>query len=278
MTSLLKLIEEFSARETVPIEVDHIVDYLRAWGIKDEIYFFDPDINTEILKGSIVHWEYQSQGWTHKVADIYTARSLSLEEKRLVQAKELLHLLDHRIDRVNGIEDVEALIEQMALGISYEDSKTASDHADSDRKALLHVLPVIFPTVVRDLFLGLLKAQKIDIEEIADRVALPNSVVGFVMSDLWESVYRSMMEALRSEVPIPDRVHILDATQATMEVLSVPLEQDPYIYAKRVEERKRETDPVVSVVVETRREQRKFTASELMEYTPRSPLRRPRKA
>ncbi len=275
MNSLLKLINEFSAREIVPIEVDDIIAYLRAWGIKDEIYFFDADIDTDVLRGTIVHWEYQAKGWTYKVADIYTARTLSPEEKRLVQAKELLHILDHRIDRVNTPEEVEALIENMALPLSEIDWKTDGGHARSDHRTVLYALPVLFPMAARGLFLPKLKENKIDISFIAELVALSKSVVAFVMSDLWAEVYPGMIAALASELPIPDRVHIIGVNQTTIEVHSVPLEDDPYTYAKRLEERNRDVSPPVSAfIIETRRERRTFSPSELMAYTQRNPLKR----
>jgi hypothetical protein len=274
VNSLLKLINEFSAREILPVEVDDIVAYLRARGIKDEIYFFDADIDTDVLKGTIVHWEYQAEGWTYKVADIYTARTLTPEEKRMVQAKELLHILDHRVDRANTLEEVEILIKQMALPPSEIDWKTDSDHTRSDRSGILYALPVLFPMAVRDLFLPKLKEDKIDIDFIADIVALPKSAVGFVMSDLWAAVHPRIMAKLASELPIPDRVHAIDANQVTIEVYSVPLDDDPYTYAKRLEERSRDApSPISAFIIETRRERRIFSRSELMAYTQRSPLK-----
>lgn len=271
MSRLLKLINEFSMREIVPVEVDHIVDHLRTQGIKDEVYFWDAEIDTGVLKGTIIHWEYEVQGWTYRVADIYTPRSLSLEEKRLVQAKEILHILDHRVDRVDTIEEVEALIEQMVLPESSIDPEKDSDHARSDRDAILHVLPVLFPMAVRELFVGPLKDNKIDIDFIADRVALPKFVVRFVMSDLWAEYYQTMMAQLRAELPVPDRVHTIDANQSP----SVPLEDDPYTYAKRLEERSRDSArPISAFIIETRRERRTFSPSEIAAYTLRNPMRR----
>ena len=268
MTSLLKLINEFSAREVVPIEVDHIEEYLRATGIKDEIYFWDEETN--FLKGTIVHWEYVTQGWTRKVVDIYTEKSLPPEEKRLVQAKELLHILDSRIDRASTLEDVERLTEEMAAHPSEQNGY----HTNSDREAVLLVLPVVFPMAVRALFLPLLQRNLINIDWIADKVALPKTVVSFVMLDeRWPPVHESMMAALKARLPTPDRVHTIDSNQATMEVYSVPLEDDPYYYAKRIEERLRGTPRAVSAfIIETIRGKRTFSASELAAYTPWSKL------
>jgi hypothetical protein len=268
VSSLLKLINEFSARETVPVEVDHIEEYLRATGIKDEIYFFEEETN--FLKGTIVHWEYVTQGWTRKVVDIYTEKSLPPEEKRLVQAKELLHILDSRIDRASTLEDVERLTEEMAAHPSEQDGY----HTNSDRHAILHVLPVLFPMAVRALFLPLYEQGKIDVDFIADEVALPKLTVRFVMSELWAAYHKTMMAVLKAEIPKPDRVHTIDSNQTTMEVYSVPLEDDPYYYAKRLEEHIRGTKMAATAfIVETRRGRRNFSASELAAYTPWSKLK-----
>lgn len=276
MSSLLDLIEAFSSREIVPVEVDHIVDYLKSCGIKDNIFFFDAKMDAEILKGSILHWEYQSQGWTHRVADIYVAQSLSIEDKRLVQAKEVLHILDPRIDRVSTLEDVQALIEQMALPVASIDPQTASDHAKSDRSALLHALPVLFPMAAREIFLSMMKAGKIDIEGIAKAVALPKTITAFIMSDIWVNIYETMMSALRAHVPVPDKIFTQDKAGKTLEIYSVPLEDDPYVYAKRLEERIRGTAMEFHIaIVETRRERREFTASQLIAYTPWSVMKLP---
>jgi hypothetical protein len=274
VSTLLKLIDEFSAREVVPIEVDEIADYLRSLGIKDKIFFFDADLDIDVLRGSLVHWEYQMEGWTYKVADIYTAKTLSPEEKRVVQAKELLHILDHRVDRASTPDEVDALIKKMALPIAEIDWKNDGHHAQSDRSAILYALPVLFPKATRDLFLPLYKANKIDDVTIAKLLALPKSIVAFVMSDMWVGLHDGMMAALRAELPVPDRVYTFNADKEPLEVHSVPLEDDPYSYAKRLEEKNRDgARPISSLMIETRRERRTFSASELAAYTPRSSLR-----
>ncbi len=269
MTSLLKLINEFSAREVVPIEVDHVEDYLRSTGIKDEIYFWDEEAN--FLKGTIVHWEYVTQGWTRKVVDIYTEKSLTPEEKRLVQAKELLHILDSRSDRASTLEDVERLTEEIAAHPSEQDGY----HTNLDREAIFFALAVLFPMEVRAVLLPPLQRNIIDIDWIADKVVLPKAVVRFVMLDpRWPPMHEARMAGLKTRIPKPDRVHTIDSNQATMEVYSVPPEDDPYYYAKRIEEQLRGTPRAVSAfIIETTRGRRTFSASELAAYTPWSKLK-----
>jgi hypothetical protein len=106
---------------------------------------------------------------------------------------------------------------------------------------------------VRELFLPLLQRNVIDIDFIADKVALPKTVVSFVMQDIrWPPVHGGMMAALKARLPTPNRVHAVDSNQATMVVYSVPLEDDPYYYAKKIEERLRGTSREVSAsIIET---------------------------
>jgi hypothetical protein len=95
------------------------------------------------------------------------------------------------------------------------------------------------------------------------------------MSERWAEFYQAMMADLRAELPHPDRVYTIGADQSTIETHSVPIEDDPYSYAKRLEERCRGSAPQISqFVVETRRERRAFLPSEIAAHTPRNPLKR----
>jgi hypothetical protein len=272
--SVLKLINEFAKREIVPVEVDEVVAYIRALGIVDEIYFWDADFNTRFVKGTLHLWEYPMEGWTNRVADVYTAKSDTVEERRLAQTKELLHILDQRIDRVNTPEDVAGLIGKIVLPANLMDAATDGDHALSDRIAILHAVAVLFPITARDMLLPMFRDKKITVGEIAKLVALPEPYVTFAMSDVWTSTHPAMIAILERSERIPDRVFTLDSNQVTIEIHSVPLETDPYSYAKRLEEKNRDADrPANSFVVETRRGRRTFSSAELAAYVPRNGLK-----
>ncbi|WP_375782952.1 hypothetical protein ACE10Z_23850 [Bradyrhizobium sp. Pha-3] len=275
MSALLKLINEFAARTTLPVEVEHVVDYLRQQGIKDEIHFWDADMDTQVLKGAIVHWEYQANGWTYKVADIYTARTLTPEEKRMVQVKELLHILDPRIDRASTPEEVQELIKRMVLPVQEisDWSTPAGAHARNDHSGLLYALAVLFPIAVRELLSGPYAAKNIDTAKIAEIAALPYGFVDYAMGKNWGDMHPKLIRYMKSQIPVPDRIHTFASDRSPIEIYSVPLEEDPFVYAKRIEERCRDSaKPIRYVVVETLRERRSFTANEIAEYTPWNPL------
>lgn len=192
--SIEKLIREYATREKLPIQVEEVVATLVSWGVKDEIYFFDDDrLDAEILQGLIVHWEFpMPDGSVKRVADISTARSLSIEEKRLVQTKELLHIIDPSYFRVNTLPATELLIDKIVISPALQDPGTDGDHANSDRAALWHALAVLFPMTVRNLFIPVLLQEKIALEQIAQFADLPLPYIAMAMSDQWTKLHRIM--------------------------------------------------------------------------------------
>lgn len=254
----------------MPVEVDDVVGVIRKFGIADEVYPFDDSkIQTNVLWGAITHWEYPREGWTVRVADIYTAGSLTIEEKRFVQTKELLHLLDHRTDRASTREEVDALISRMILRPEHVDYDADGAHATSDRLAILYTLPVLFPLAVRELLIPKYQEKKISLSEIAKLVALPLAYVEEVMHPSWPHLLARMIEILRKRALHPDRIFTFDSAKNPLAVISVPLEFDPYVYAKRLEEKDRNgMNPPSTYVVDTHAGQRVFTSAELVSYVP----------
>jgi hypothetical protein len=148
------------------------------------------------------------------------------------------------------------------------------NHVMSDRIAILHAVAVLLPLATRNLLLPKLHDGKITLDEIAELVALPRPCVTVAMGDNWGATHRSMISLLERFERTPDRVFTLDDNQSTIEVYSVPLEVDPYSYAKRLEEQDRgRARRAAAFVVQTRRGRRTFSPSELADYVPRNGFR-----
>lgn len=199
---IAKLINQFGARETAPIQVVEVLDILKAWGIKDEVYFWGADIDTDVLKGLITHWDAPwDDGTTKRFADIYVAKSLPNQERRLVECKELLHILDPDWALVSKRSDIETLIEKIVIPPDLQDPFGDGEHANSDRIAMLHAVAVLFPWATRALLLPVV--DKIGIQRIADEIVdLPARYVATVMSDQWAEVFRIMTTEI---VPVRDK-------------------------------------------------------------------------
>jgi hypothetical protein len=88
---------QIKRREIGPIDVEvHVKPELVALGVKDEIWFFaDAELDPEIIRGPIEHWEWSSpDGEVHRAADITYSARMENEWQRLVCCKEMLHILD----------------------------------------------------------------------------------------------------------------------------------------------------------------------------------------
>jgi hypothetical protein len=190
------LIRQFSTRTILPVQVEDVAAALVAAGIADEIYYFwNIEMDTGVLKGAITHWEYPAgDGKTKRVVDIETARSLPLPEKRLVQCKELLHVLDPATFQVNTREAAFGLVQKIIIPPEFQDPFTDGHLANSDRVAILHALAVLFPFACRELLMKPLAEGKLSLQQIAEFADLPVEYAAVVMSETWPTVHQMMID------------------------------------------------------------------------------------
>jgi len=114
--SIKDTIEHFSKRETAPIELDAVVEQLRSIGVTEEIYYWTCDIDSDILRARLTHWDWpDNDGTKHLVVDIEYSKHLPIEWQRLVVCKELLHILDADSVRVSTPAAIHHLINRIVL-------------------------------------------------------------------------------------------------------------------------------------------------------------------
>jgi hypothetical protein len=151
---VLRLIKDFSTRETLPVEVDDVIKEIVSRGIKDEVYYFwDHNLNPKVLMGYIKHDEYPTGGGKSKLVAEITYAKLGHEMERLVCCKELLHLLDPIDCRATQKDEVEKLIEKIILPPELVDPFTDGIHASTDRIAIIHAVAVLFPLAAQNILL-----------------------------------------------------------------------------------------------------------------------------
>jgi hypothetical protein len=190
--SVSRLIRAFSTRRRTPVQTEEVLEVLKTWGVRDEIWFFTVQMDTEVMKGQLVQWETPwNDNTTKRYADIYTAAGLSPGEKRLIECKELLHLLDPDWALVNTREAILGLIEKIVVPPEMQDPfGDDMEHANSDRLAIIHALAVLFPWEVREALLPVFAAGRITVKQIAEQVVdLPEKYVATVMSKAWQEIY-----------------------------------------------------------------------------------------
>jgi hypothetical protein len=190
------VIKRFSGVTTVPIDVEEVVNFLREQGVKDELYLWEVDINSDRLRGSLVQWEtweYPMDGATHYVGDIYVAKSLPADWRRLVVCKELLHVLDPDNCLVSDEASLEQLIQRLILPADLQDVEKDGVSVLTDKVAIYQALAVLFPLAARALLLQLLEGGKTNTAEIARIVDLPERFVRLVMWERWPTVHEMLV-------------------------------------------------------------------------------------
>jgi hypothetical protein len=168
------LVAHFSAQETVPIEIDQVIDQLRIMGVEAEIYYWAADINKDILRGQITHWDYpDNNGTLHPVVDIDYSKHLSIDWQRLVICKELLHILDIDAARVNTPEKVKHLINRIVLPPELSESAKDGLCVISDKFAVYQSVAILFPNAARKLLKPDFDAQRLTINDISRLLCMP---------------------------------------------------------------------------------------------------------
>jgi hypothetical protein len=193
------LIQKFSTRTRVPVDVNDVVKYLRDCKISDYIEFIGVNIDHNILRG--MHYRTKkkttpSHGMGDPVysSDIYYANSLSRADIRLGCCKELIHLLDPQGSMTARPADVKRLVDRIVLPPDVVDPAEDGDHATTDRIALTQALAVLFPWATREQFLRPLEDKRISLERIAEIVDLPVEYVRTVMSPVWEEIHAGLLK------------------------------------------------------------------------------------
>jgi hypothetical protein len=194
--SVGQLIQKFATRESLPIDVNDVVAELRERGIKDEIYFFPADLNSEVLRGKIVQWEWpkdETQQEMVAVADIYYDQSLDDPWQRLVTCKEMLHILDPDSCLTATEDEVDLLTDRIVLPPELQDPIADGDATITDRIAIFQAVAVLFPLACRELFMPAFEAGKITSADIARFADIPQRYATLVMSAGWVDIHKVLV-------------------------------------------------------------------------------------
>jgi hypothetical protein len=188
------LIIKLDERETLPVEVDDIVDYLREQQIKDEIDFVGVDVNTEVLRGAIKHYVLPGLAYGEPTfcAEIYYDQTQGNDWVRLVCCKELLHILDPDALKVRSKADFLKLVEKIVLPAEFQDPIKDGAKVMSDRIATYLAVAALFPWGARTILMPAYREGKLSIEDIAVVADLPLRYVALVMSDEWVEIHKIM--------------------------------------------------------------------------------------
>lgn len=188
-----KLLSAFADRESAPIDIQEVADFLiEKCGCQDSIIFHPEELDPGVLKGLYLQYT------TH--AGVYTAPELvtliiypgnaPVEWQRIICCKEMIHVCDGRAAQTNTEEEVDALVEKLLGPLSTEDFGFADLMASVDKIALYQAIAIMFPLAARAKALQSIEDGKADDVKIAQWMQLPLDVVRLVLGKEWPDIYQ----------------------------------------------------------------------------------------
>ncbi len=188
------LIAEFSAIDTLPVELKSVEDALRARDVEDDIYYFyDLELNPNSFAG-FIHREEIPFGEEKRYVSTITYAKLGEEYERLVCCKEMLHILDPDYLKAKTLEAVNILVSKIILPPEFVDPPNDGAHVTSDSVGLAHAIAVRLPLAAIELLRPAFREGKISIEKIAELAELPPFAVTIAMSDFWLPIHAALVK------------------------------------------------------------------------------------
>ncbi len=186
-----KLLQHFSSRDKLPVEVTEISDFLVSAGCQDSIILHPENMEAGELRGTF--YQYTTHPGVYASPEFVTLivypKNEDLSYQRVICGKEMIHLCDSKRARTNTPDEVDALIEKLLGPLSTEDYGLADLMASVDRLALYQALAILFPISARNVALEKMANGSATLESISQWSVLPEGLVSLILSEDWLEVH-----------------------------------------------------------------------------------------
>jgi hypothetical protein len=189
-----KLIEEFSTRTVLPVDVNDVVRFFVDHGIQDEIEFIGVDLDPEVLLGYAKRFTRRATPYGDPIfcTNVYYHRGASMDMKRMICCKELLAIPTPELARVKTPEEIHLQAEKIGLPPGLQDAFNDGPAANFDHLAVAQAIAVLLPLAARNLLIEPLRKGTLTLDLIARIADIPKSYVAVAMSSQWDSIYESL--------------------------------------------------------------------------------------
>lgn len=183
----MDIYQHFACYQKLPVRLSLIREFILETGIVTKLICFPVDMHDGALMGGLHLYRDLAPYAAHgaKVARIGYDRSLPDEWKRVVCAKEMLHVFATPDETAPTRELVDRLIDDLLMEQWWKD---AGLPANCDHRGVFHALAVLFPLEALDYIRPRFKLGKLTIEQIAKEAKLPEPLVRIAMTDYWRDL------------------------------------------------------------------------------------------
>lgn len=182
----MDIYELFSAHTKLPVRIDHVRDFVLERGYVDEIKFYGVDINPQHMRG-MCHVFHRSPGvYANSVvcAEIVYANELCEAERRIVLCKELLHLTENTNAAAQTRQQVDKLIEEIAVPLTFK----ASLPGISDHCGELNAIRILLPRDALEILKPLVDTGKLTVEEVSSIAKIPVMYCRMAFNPMWDQL------------------------------------------------------------------------------------------
>jgi hypothetical protein len=193
--SLQRVVEAFAGSIDLPIEIPEVRDEVIRLGFQDRIIFSGQDADPGKCRGVFYQFTTRNGVYADPVMQtliVYNSR-LTVPWQRMVCCKEMVHLMDRRVEQTRTSDEVQGLLDKLLGPFSTEDYGIADLMAAHDRLALYQALPILFPDASRADALAELAAHRKSKAEIVEWAALPPVLVEMVLDESWPALKNDLM-------------------------------------------------------------------------------------
>ena len=188
---LPELIKSFEDQEVLPIDVNDILLKLREAGNDDDIEFVGVDLDPEVLLGAIRIFYVRNGVYADpkRFVNIYYDRTRTVDWQRMVCCKELVHILDPETAHTKLAAEIDLLAERIGLPPEMQDPAADGFATNIDRMAEYRAAALLLPMAARELLMPKIRDGSLKIADVAKLADMPTKYAGFVLNDVWETVY-----------------------------------------------------------------------------------------
>lgn len=183
----ITIYESFAAHTRLPVKLQDVRDFILERQICSRIERHPTDLDPSILRGGLHRYYELAPPYVERpmVARIAYPRDASEGVQRLIQVKEMLHILDPRDATSPTKKDVEDFIGDLLVEEAEKDIGLA---AKVDHIKLLNALCILMPRDALDVIRPVYKRGDVSLDQIAAEARIPKSYAGAALTDDWREV------------------------------------------------------------------------------------------
>lgn len=183
----ITIYESFAVHTRLPIKLRDIRDFILDREVVVRIERYPTDLDPSLLRGGMHRYYELAPPYVEApmVARIAYPRAASEGVQRLIQVKEMLHILDPADATSPTKDDVGRFITDLLVE---EAEKEIGLAAHEDHTKLLNALCILMPRDALDIIRAAYDRGEITVEQIAEEAKIPRSYAAATLTDEWRQI------------------------------------------------------------------------------------------